>query len=528
MKDTTIELYQIDGFDMAKYIELYRGNIEAKDVNETEPIIPMAEYKFRYGMITEEEYKVAKAEEDALWKQRNIVHYDQKRGVYKDADKIANKCMYLQDAIIRRAHSKKDTMSFSLSSAMLKAVVGHEYKRMLETFVQMGYLQRGSDFKTDEVKKDKMYGIGEYSTLYTLRCDKVVKVPCNNVAIIKYKDKTKEEYDKMRALAAEEIDTKYGKSFREHYVTSLRKIRIEDEEGLYEYIDQQVKEDANKYYYYRFVVEGLKDKDKTINKIDGSGRVYHCLTNLERELKAYLNIDYMLDCKNSHPLLFNYFIFKYYNISISSSYNIISYIKSLSHILLTEPIHNVGKYIRKSLINNKIENPSVAMMKDDELEYVWLTSTGRLWDDIAARHKEMDRNEVKVQMFQEVFYSNTPYAYHWKEYAVEFKKQFPTVYERIGMWKMKRQSSEVKSYMEGRGLKVDKPTASLSVAMMDLEAQIFTTILKRLYAKRWNAIHIHDCIVIPKDGNLNHPTIDQVRAIMEDVYKEFGLSPTLA
>ena len=43
-----------------------------------------------------------------------------------------------------------------------------------------------------------------------------------------------------------------------------------------------------------------------------------------------------------------------------------------------------------------------------------------------------------------------------------------------------------------------------------------------------DAIHIHACIVIPKDGNLNHPTIDQVRAIMEDVYKEFGLSPTLA
>ena len=82
--------------------------------------------------------------------------------------------------------------------------------------------------------------------------------------------------------------------------------------------------------------------------------------------------------------------------------------------------------------------------------------------------------------------------------------------------------------MEGRGLKVDKPTTSLSVAMMDLEAQIFTRVLKRLYAKRWNAVHIHDCIVIPKDGNLNHPSIDQVRTIMEDVFKEFGLSPTLA
>ena len=52
--------------------------------------------------------------------------------------------------------------------------------------------------------------------------------------------------------------------------------------------------------------------------------------------------------------------------------------------------------------------------------------------------------------------------------------------------------------------------------------------MKHYHAKRWNAIHIHDCIVIPKDGNLNHPAIDQVRAIMEDVYKEFGLSPTLA
>ena len=527
MKDKTIDLYQIDGFDMAKYIELYRGNVGEKDVDETEPFIPMADFNFRCGQLTEDEYKVAKAEEDARMSQRNIVHYEQQRGVFKDADKIADKCMYLQDALIRRANAKKDTMSFSLSSAMLKAVVGHEYKRMLETLMEMGYLKRGSDFKDDAVKKDTMYRIGEHSTLYTLCCDKVVKVSCSRKTIVKYKEKTKEEYEKMRAKAVEEVDTKYGKPFREHYVTSLRKISVEDEDGLFAYIDQQVKEDPNKYYYYRFVVEGLKDKDKTITKVDRSGRIYHCLTNLERELKQYLNIDYMLDCKNSHPLLFNYFIFKYYNISFSSSYNIVLHLKSISFILTDEPIHNVGKFIRKSLIDNNIENASVARMKDDELEYVWLTSTGRLWDDIATRH-EMDRNEVKVQMFQEVFYSNTPYAYHWKEYAVEFKEQFPSVYKRIGMWKMRRQANEVKVYMEGRGLKVDKPTTSLSVAMMDLEAQIFTRVLKRLYAKRWNAVHIHDYIVIPKDGNLNHPSIDQVRTIMEDVFKEFGLSPTLA
>lgn len=75
MKDKTIDLYQIDGFDMAKYIELYRGNVGEKDVDETEPFIPMADFNFRCGQLTEDEYKVAKAEEDARMSQRNIVHY---------------------------------------------------------------------------------------------------------------------------------------------------------------------------------------------------------------------------------------------------------------------------------------------------------------------------------------------------------------------------------------------------------------------------------------------------------------------
>lgn len=131
-------------------------------------------------------------------------------------------------------------------------------------------------------------------------------------------------------------------------------------------------------------------------------------------------------------------------------------------------------------------------------------------------------------MFQEVFYSNSPYAYHWKEYAVEFKQQFPSVYAKIGEWKKSRQPKEVKEYLSDKKLNVEKQTAALSVAMMNLEAQIFTGILKKLYAKRWNAVHIHDCIVIPKDGNKNHPTRAQVEAIMADVYRDFGLAPTFA
>lgn len=522
-----IDLYQIADFDMLRYVRLYRENIAEKDVTEAEVFTPMADFNFRNGLITQEEYDIAKVDELRRVKGRTV-HVEQKRGVIKSTDKIIAKCQYFQDAIIRRAYSKKGTMSFSLSASMLKAVIGHEYKRIIEVFIEMGYLRMGSDFQTDDVKIDRYYTTGEHSTIYTLICDRIVKVFSSNLAVIKYKEKTKDEYEKMKSMAVDEVDAMYGKSFREHYIIALRKIKIEDEKGLFSYINRETITDNSKYYYYRFVVEALKDKNKSINRVDGSGRIYHCLTNLERELKQFLNIDFMLDCKNSHPLLFNYFIFMHYGIPLSSSYNIMSFIKGNSPIIGDSHFHNVGKNIRNYLINNSIENDSVALLQDDELEYIYLTCTGQLWDIVMARHQDKDRNEVKVKMFQEVFYSNSPYAYHWKEYAVEFKNQFPSVYKKIGAWKSSHQPGEIKKYMAERNLTVDKPTASLSVAMMNLEAQIFTTILKRLYAKRWNAIHIHDCIVIPKDGNINHPIIDQVRSIMEDVYKDFGLSPTIA
>ena len=109
---------------------------------------------------------------------------------------------------------------------------------------------------------------------------------------------------------------------------------------------------------------------------------------------------------------------------------------------------------------------------------------------------------------------------------MEFGSRFPNVYKLIGDWKRKKTADSVIEYMKAHGLPFDRGSASLSIAMMALEADIFTTILKRLYAKRWNAVHIHDCIIIPKDGNKNHPTSEQVQQIMREVYQDFGLYPT--
>lgn len=288
--------------------------------------------------------------------------------------------------------------------------------------------------------------------------------------------------------------------------------------------------------YYDFIFSELESKDRSIYRIDYSHRFYHILTNLDRNIKQYLSIDFMLDCKNSHPLLFNYFIFNKYNLSPSISYHISTFLKSINNDYISSlsfPLiypnsrlyHNVGEYLYNTLIDNNIEKQSVAIMSCDEIEYIYKTSKGLLWDEICEQHKDMDRSEVKAAMFAAVFYSKSPISDRWNDYAKEFKSTYPTVFSLIADWKKSKNQDMVKTYMSTHHLPY-KEKSSLSIAMMALESDIFTSILKRLFAKRWHAAHIHDCIVIPKDGNKNHPSIKEVKDVMIEVYMSFGLSPT--
>ena len=160
------------------------------------------------------------------------------------------------------------------------------------------------------------------------------------------------------------------------------------------------------------------------------------------------------------------------------------------------------------------------------LEYIYLTSIGKMWDEFVELHPDMDRAEMKVEMFKQVFYSNTPYIYEGKELASEFKERFPNVYKLIAHWKKRKMAPDVEAYMEANQLFPNKPTASLSMAMMNLESKIFTEILKRIYRKRWRAVHIHDCIVVPKTGKKNQPEKSEVLEIMREVYQQYGLCPT--
>jgi hypothetical protein len=73
---------------------------------------------------------------------------------------------------------------------------------------------------------------------------------------------------------------------------------------------------------------------------------------------------------------------------------------------------------------------------------------------------------------------------------------------------------------------MSKQETALPNIMMNIEAEIFGEILKSLYKKRISAVHIHDCIVIPKTRTQVEE--QKVEDVMHAVYKKFGLHPTLS
>ena len=62
---------------------------------------------------------------------------------------------------------------------------------------------------------------------------------------------------------------------------------------------------------------------------------------------------------------------------------------------------------------------------------------------------------------------------------------------------------------------------------MSLESRIFRSVLASLFKKRYYAVHIHDCIVIPETGNKHQPTREEVERLLMKEYAKYGLVPTL-
>jgi len=456
--------------------------------------------------------------------------------------RLMEKATYLMDEVIYRsvlyAEDKPEVpLKATMNASLMKEIVGRDYVPILEAFTALHYIEEAEAHDIGEAKMYKVIdGIEEVD------CPREIERKLKEYQM-KTKDRLtiirKEEQVKSMTRALKRTDPgateMQATSFLKRYIAGLNKIKIADEPGLnrkiadlMSHIDPEHKEQTRIYYDY---INRTLREEKDIYEIDAQGRMYHFLTSLKRELKYYLSISFSLDCKNSHPLLFNHILFISHNVDGTTSHKLSCLLHQLYFSLCSTDnfigiYHYDGKYIRKYLIDNGVRETLLADFADDELEYIYETSTGLFWDGICLEHPEYDRTDIKQKMFAEVFYSNTTRLVY-KEYGKMFKERYPSVYREIVRWKTPEKYPYIQRYLDENDVRPAKPTASLSVALMSLESRIFTAVLASLYRKRYYAVHIHDCIVIPETGNKHQPTREEVERLLMKEYAKYGLVPTL-
>lgn len=513
-------IYQFENFDFNAFVKKYR-ELCARTQIVCEHIEPYIDISFLYPDDKELEERERKMKDEVMKSQIETINVVPRKALISD-DKIVCKCAYVMHTVIYRTSSSK-TAQAAISSQILKQVIGKDYRAILDTMIEMNYIEKVSFLNSPQ------YLPQEYSTYYTLARDiKIERIYIVNRKIIQYVEKTKKLFKEYYKANEKRLEKMYGRTFKNYYIKSLNSFKIENEEGFDNFVNMQDKSQSE-INYYAYIKEYLKNERYEIYNIDKSNRIYHIFSNLKRELKSYINIKFSIDAHNSHPLLFNYFIFYNYDINAIQSYRIFNYMKTIDIDIdnVATDSRYVGKKLHKILIDNNIENDAVMKLHTDELEYMYMTSKGILWDFFNQLHPDINRVEVKTQMFKEVFYSNTKKIV-WKEFAKEFKNKYPHVYKIIERWKEPEKDKCIMEYLRKNDIKLKKMSSSLPISMMSLESSIFTDILMSLYKKKIFSIHIHDAIVLPNIENNKNIVVSDVENVMKETFEKFGLLPTFS
>ncbi|MBR2014792.1 MAG: hypothetical protein IJ998_05170 [Alistipes sp.] len=447
------------------------------------------------------------------------------RNPLKDDTKIKRKAIYLVHTIAYRQVTNRDNSSdgVTIRTKLLQDVIYEDYYELVKALEQLGYI------------KVSPYIVGKSSRRYKI-IGNITSTESSDKTIGDYIDKAKKLLKEavLERMVTPEFKALYGDKFAETYIKNLNKFKIKDKTGLDSYINEQIASTPSKESYYNFIKESFK-KDFKIYSIDDNNRIYHLLTSLERELKQFINIKYSIDCKNSHPVLFNYFIFNYKGIDIETSYLISSILYSIDKSLIFSNNHYDIEKLCNILINNNIEKSIITKFAPDELLYIYKTTKGLFWDDILKEHQGegLDRAEIKEKMFAEVFYSKTK-KLSWKVFAKEFKAQYPNVYHLIEQWKEPLKNEILKGILldKKRAVELGDMTlmqnqeTALPNFMMMMESEIFREVLKSLFRKRIKAVHIHDAIVLPQTRAV--VDVNKIEEVMRSAYKHFGLHPTFS
>jgi len=415
--------------------------------------------------------------------------------IEKEKDLLISKIRFIVHILAKRCSSNKYGWT-NLNAEMLQKTIGKDYKKIFKTLEYMGV-----------INIDNRYISGVKSKSYQLTESYIGKVGKK----MEFHQLIKEYRDGLDVLLEEEYIRFFqslapqDKSIYDNYNRILNNLKLKYPDEAKEYINKRLYINRYQQKYYENILDKYMqhdNKDFIINSIDKNKRIYSILSSTPKPFKDYLNINYSIDINNSHPLLFNYFIYQNYNFIDK---DIILYIlNTYQYVDISESINQINRYIESH------KNAKSVKLPKDIIKYIYSTSTGVFWDDFTELFKSerLERKDVKVTLFREVFYSKSKTTLY-KRFAKTFKKIYPTVYKIIN--EHKPNNSRTK----------------LSHEMMALESEIFHKILANLYKKRGcDALSIHDAIVILDSGKTNQYTPDKIEKVMKKVYEEYNLFPT--
>ena len=421
----------------------------------------------------------------------------------KDREKII--IAYLKDIPLETIYERHVLSFCDGQRKPSKTILMHKYQYMLHVIITRckqsdeGHCYLNAQFYRDHIFHDHWndmllnlsylgiihigtYSVGKHSTTITLMKWNIGYMTSHNVKFIKW---ARVEADRRKKFEQVEVTP-----FTCKYMESLTCLRLTRKDDALVYIDETIADkQTHSYQYHRSCIDDFKESDIRIYKIDEQGRIYHHLTSLPRSLREFFNIKYELDISNSHPLLLNHYLVKYYSIPS----NIIREAKAQYH-------YDV-EFISNILKHNEIDVPL------DVLEYIIKTQRGTFYDDFVSEFGDMERSEVKKRVFAQVFYSHITDSYVSK-FCKAFIRKSPNVWKVI------------------RAMKVST-NDKLPHTMMKAESLLFRLILKECWNRGYRVVNLHDALVVFEVEANECVTVAELTTIIEQVYHRFGLFPSV-
>ena len=461
--------------------------------------------------------------------------------------------------ILYRCHlnNGNDNGYFTISSQYLK-MASNNYAYIIHTLFKMLIINVSPNY-TEEGQYDRtLYCIKDESLFHLQATTTLNKAATKGIQRIdEYSDKKHEE-EIQNAIKAT------SPQFVERYNKALSKLTInKDEATSYVKSTYSIETDIQKKNKRLYTIQKIDNKDykKEIRAIDDNGRIYHIGTELQRDIKRFTNIEFSIDCKNSHPFLFSYVLFRYItqgNIGIEERFNdelfhcvlfsLMKFIKEnkgiYNHYIFSDFLGKTlkTKKIAKSELA-KIEKtlPALENVQRDVWQYIYDVSEGKIWDMFVDAFDE-DRTTVKQNVFGSVMYSYVSKREKKLDgdrakWVNMFKSLYPNVFQLINEIKQSlheqcREKGMVKMLKHPYEVEINnhiisftqKDEVLLPMLLMKLESKIFINILTKLFNKRITCFGIHDAVAVIK----SKLTENEIKAIMMKEYSVYGLIPTLS